>query len=784
MKGVSPEDRSAPTAHPPLEPRPVLRNFPQRLRRGALEKGQLKASGGLLIEGDTCWRRAHAERAAVLIDAASYFEALRASLLAAQRSIIILGWELHSRTRLEGHSRPTDGAPVELGKLLRWLLKRRPQLELRILLWNHPVLYSVHRELFPRWIFGPRMPKRVEIVLDSHLPVGASHHEKLVVIDDEVAYCGGVDLTVRRWDIAAHHPAEPRRKDPARKPYVPQHDVQIVVQGAAAAALAERARTRWEHAGGTPIPPPRGPAGGTASVWPQHVKPDFQDTAIGIMRTVAALEERKEEIREIERATVAAIGSAERFIYIENQYITSKTACEALRACMRSKPHLEALVVTSRDPGGWLEAGTMGVGRQQFMSAFDEPSLARRIQFVAPLARSAGPADEDASKITVDGILAIRVHAKVLIVDDTFLRIGSSNLNNRSMGYDTECDVAIEAENAEQRAAIASVRNRLIAEHWGSDEKSVAAALGAGEPVRAALESLRRVPVFSTAHGARHPRLQPWHRAARAPAYRSIEPIERVETPGIELVVQLGDPEHVVSAEELVAQATGLRDPRPLKWGLALLGTAAVVALLVFGFSRLGFGLADVAERVGVGIESLAASPWRVPLVLVIFVAASLVAVPILALIGATVVTLGPVLGFVTSAVGTLLAASATFGVGRLIGRKPLKRWLGTRLDTLEQRVAKRGIIAIALIRKVPIAPFTFVNMLIGALGIRYRDFILGTALGMLPGIAAFAFVSDRAVDAWREPTPQNIALIATAIVLWLSVVFGIQWMLNRRARQ
>ncbi len=718
----------------------------------------------------------------MLIDAASYFEALRASLLAAQRSIIILGWELHSRTRLEGHSRPTDGAPLELGKLLRWLLKRRPHLELRILLWNHPVMYAVHRELFPRWIFGPRMPKRVEMLLDSHLPVGASHHEKLVVIDEDVAYCGGVDLTVRRWDIAAHHPAEPRRKDPARKPYVPQHDVQIVVQGAAAAALAERARTRWQHAGGTPFEPAHGPARGATSAWPPHVKPDFEDTPIGIMRTVAALEEHAEEIREIERATVAAIGSAERFIYIENQYVTSKTACEALVARMRAQPQLEVLVVTSRDPGGWLETETMGVGRQRFMAAFDEPPLATRIQFVAPLARSDGPADEDASKITMDGVLAIRVHAKVLIVDDGFLRIGSANLNNRSMGYDTECDVAIEAENAGQRTAIASVRNRLIAEHWGSDEKSVAAAFESGERARAALESLRRVPVFSTAHSARHPRLQPWRRAARAPAYRSVEPIERVEPAGIDLVVQLGDPERVVSAEQLVAQAAGIRDTRPLRWGLALLGAVAVVALLWFGFSRLGLSVADVAQRVGVGIESLAGSPWRVPLVLVIFVAASVVAVPILALIGATVVTLGPVLGFVTSAIGTLLAASATFGVGRLIGRKPLKRWLGTKLDALERRVSTRGVIAIALIRKVPIAPFTFVNMLIGALGIRYRDFILGTALGMLPGIAAFAFVSDRAVDAWREPTLQNITLIAAAIILWISVVFGIQWMLNRRA--
>ncbi|HEX7238606.1 MAG TPA: VTT domain-containing protein [Gammaproteobacteria bacterium] len=708
---------------------------------------------------------------------------MRASLLAAKRSVMILGWELHSRTRLEGAQRPTDGAPVELGKLLRWVLKRRPGLTLKILLWNHPVVYAAHRELFPRWIFWPGKPDRVEILLDSHLPAGASHHEKLVIIDDDVAYCGGVDLTVRRWDVAAHHPAEPRRRDHLHKPYVPLHDVQMVVQGEAAAALGERARARWLHAGGERIEPPRRPPG-ASSAWPAHVQPDFTDTTVGIMRTIAALEERDADIREIERATAAAIDSAERLIYIENQYITSKTACETLVARMRNNTKLRVIVITTREPGGWLEAGTMGVGRQHFMAAFDDPALADRIQFVAPLARAAAPTDDESAKILKDGTLSIHVHAKVLIVDDTFLRIGSSNLNNRSMGFDTECDLAIEARNAAERDSIASVRNRLIAEHWGSDEKTVRGALAGAESVHSALESLPRVPVFSTAHGARHPRLQPWRRAARAPAYRSVAPIERDDTAGVDLVVQLGDPERVVSADELIEEATGIRDPRPLKWTVALLGAVAVVGLLMFGFSRLGLGLGDIADRIGVGIESLAGNPWRVPLVLIIFVVASVLAVPILALIGATVVTLGPVLGFACSAGGTLLAASATFGVGRVIGRKPLHRWLGKRVDTLEQRIAKRGVIAISLIRKVPVAPFTLVNMVLGALGIRFRDFLLGTALGMLPGIAAFAFVSESVIDAWREPTPRNIALIAAAIVVWLSVVFGIQWALNRRAQR
>lgn len=756
-------------------------------RRGVsetVEQAATSAARGLLIEGDTCWRRVHALRAAVLIDAAEYFAALRASLLEAERSVFILGWELHSRTRIEGDSRPNDGAPLEIGPLLRWLLKRRKGLTLRILLWNHPVFYAINRELFPRWIFGARAPERAEILLDSHLPVGASHHEKLVVIDDRVAYCGGVDLTVRRWDIAAHHPAEPRRRDPGHRPYVPLHDVQLVVEGDAAATLGERARTRWEHAGGEALEPAQPPGRAQSKAWPAHVRPDFEDLPVGIMRTVAALEERDREIREIERATVTAIGNAQRLVYIENQYVTAKSACEALVARMRAKPKLEAIAVTTLEPGGPLESETMGVGRQQFMAHFDEPSLAARIRFVAPLARCNTPPDDESAQIAADGTLPIHVHAKVLVIDDTFLRIGSSNLNNRSMGFDTECDIGIEAETAAHRRAIASVRNRLIAEHWGSDEASVAEALATNLPALKALSSMPRVPVFSTAHSARRTRFQPWRRAARAPAFRSVRPIPRDESTGIGLIVQLGDPEHVVSAEELVAQATGVRDLRVLKWALAAVAAAALVALAWYGISQLGLSMDGVAARVGGTIESLAGSPWRVPLVLTVFVLASIVSVPILALIGATVVTLGPLLGFACSATGTMLAASATFGVGRMIGRNPIKRWLGTKLDSLEQRVERRGVIAIALIRKVPIAPFTIVNMVIGALGIRYRDFIFGTALGMLPGIAAFAFVSDRAVDAWRNPTPQNIAAIGAAIVLWLGVVFGVQWLLNRREKQ
>ena len=712
------------------------------------------AARSLLQEGDTCWRRVRADRAAVLVDAAAYFGALRSSLLKAQRSIFLLGWDLDSRTCLQGPVEPDDRAPRELGKLFRWLLRRRRKLEIRILLWDYSVFYATQRELFPRLIFGWNKPRRVEIVLDAHLPFGASHHEKLVVIDDSVAYCGGIDLTLRRWDTHEHRARDPRRCDPKNKPYVPVHDVQMVVDTEAAAALGERARERWAHAGGEPV----GPVDAVGDRWPRGVDPDFERVPVGIMRTLAAVE-GTEEVREIECSTVAAIARAEKLVYIENQYITAKGAAEALLDRMRANRKLEALILTSRDPGGWLEAETMGVGRQHFMATFAEPDLKRRVHFLYPYVRADGA--ESAPTAKAEGLMAINVHAKIIVVDDVFLRVGSSNLNNRSMGFDTECDLGVEAETEAHRKAIAAVRNRLIAEHWGANPAAVEVALASGKPVLEALHGLGN-------------------------GVRDVGPLEYDENAaGTEIVLKLGDPESPVTAERFVEDILGFKRRRPvIRWALRLAALGVVAAALIVLWRLLPFEGSDVVERVGVGIESLRGNPWRIPLVLIAFVIGGVVGFPILVLIPATIIALGPLQGFICAVIGTLLGASASFGTGRLIGKRPLRNLFGNKMRRFERKLEGRGVIAVALIRKVPVAPFTIVNMLVGGSGIRFREFLAGTALGMIPGIAAFALVGDLLVDVWQNPTPLNVTLVAAAAALWIGVVLGTQRLINRLGKK
>ncbi|HEY8520707.1 MAG TPA: VTT domain-containing protein [Gammaproteobacteria bacterium] len=718
-----------------------------------------RAAVQFLVEGDTCWRRATADRASVLIDAAEYFGALRESLLAARRSVFILGWEINSRVRLRGAHEPTDdAAPQHLERLLRWLVRHRPELEIRILLWDYSLLYALERELFPSLMFGWRKPRRIDILLDDQLPLGACHHEKIVVVDDCVAYCGGVDLTLGRWDTPEHRLADPRRQDPGCGEYRPTHDVQMVVDGDAAKALAEHVRERWSAAGGKP-PKPFSPAG---DCWPRSVTPQFERVPVGISRTSAA-ETAQREIREVERLTAAALGRAERLVYIENQYITAKVAMEALLMRMRAQPSLEAIVVTNAVQSGWLEAQTMGVGRAHFMRAFQEPRVRRRIHFVYPVITTAEVtfAGDEAPE-GADGDVAINVHSKLLVVDDTLLRVGSSNLNNRSMGLDTECDLAIEAATGRHRAAIAEVRNRLIAEHLGTDAHTVACALASGAPVMRSLNAV--------APGA--PR-----------ALRKLPP-PALEEPS-ELVLEIGDPERPVTPERLVHEVLGLKRHRyEIRWGIKLLALVALVALLALLWQMVPTDELGIAERVQSLLERIETSRWRVPLVLASFVVGSIALVPVTALIAATAIVLGPLQGFVWASAGALLGATAGYWAGRAVGRGALRNLLGKTMSRVERQLRRRGVLTVAVLRTLPVAPFALVNVILGVSPIRYRDFLLGSALGMLPGVAAIALFGDRLVKLWTEPSLANVGLLAAAAVVWLAAVLGTQHLANRLGRR
>ena len=195
------------------------------------------------------WRIERANRAAALIDGAAFFAAVRQAFRNARHSIFVLGWDIDSRMRLVGETnQPDDGLPATLADFLTELVRLRPELKINLLLWNYSLLYANERELSPRLSLQWSTPEQISLSLDNIVPFGCSQHQKIIVVDNALAFCGGLDLTIRRWDTAAHASDNPARVDPSGHTFKPFHDVQMMVDGKAAHALAEIACERWATA--------------------------------------------------------------------------------------------------------------------------------------------------------------------------------------------------------------------------------------------------------------------------------------------------------------------------------------------------------------------------------------------------------------------------------------------------------------------------------------------------------------------------------------------------------
>lgn len=704
-------------------------------------------SARFLRPGSSCWRLTDSARAALLVDAAAYYAALRSAILKARRRILMLGWDIDSRVCL----RPVDAdddpdAPLPLGELLAYAVKRRPELEIRILLWDYSLLYAAKRQVMPTLNLGWTTPRQIEISLDDALPLGASHHQKVVVVDDLVAFCGGLDVTSRRWDTSEHLPRNPDRVDPRGAPYPPFHDVQMVADGETAWALGLLARRRWQDATGVRLPPPE-MAASTQDPWPTGVEPHFTQTRLGVARTIP-LFDSGHEVREVEALHLRAIAEAQRHIYIENQYLTADCVAKALCDRLAENPCLEALIVGPKEPHGWLEAKSMGAGRVRFRRCLHAAGVEDRVRIVHPF--------------VTDGatLVPVMVHSKVTIVDDALIRVGSANLNNRSMGLDTECDLAIEAANDSERRTISALRDRLLAEHLGVAPAAVAAVRERQGSLLAVLDEL----------GAPHRGL------------REVEDLDGYDDEIAEALRPIADPERPIAADQFVGSMYGAVPPRRRFGNLAKLAMAVAVLLALLLLWRTA-SMADLLSpaRLAPFLDSLAAEPWAPLLVIGAFVAGGLVVFPVTVMIAVTAMTFGPWLGFVYALVGSLASAALTFQAGRVAGRAWLRGMMGPRVERVSRRLSRQGVLSVTVLRMVPVAPFTFVNLVAGASEIRFRDFIVGTVMGMTPGVLVMTALGDRLRHVWESPSWTQAALLALVVAVWIGLSVMLQRVLSRR---
>lgn len=689
----------------------------------------------LLQPGDNCCAIAHADRVALLVDGESYFDAFVRAAERAQRSLIILGWDFDSRTVLRFDA---DGRPeITLGQFLNDLARKRRRLQIWMLDWDYPMVFGMGREFSPVYGWSWKPHRRVHFRYDNTHPVGGSHHQKIVVIDDRVAFIGGLDFTCKRWDTRAHAAVDPRRVA-ADKPYPPFHDAMIAVDGEAARVIGQIARRRWRDATGEALAVPRV----ESDPWPEGVTPQIADVNVGVACTSPA-KPAGEGVHDVEQLYLDMIRRARRYIYIENQYFTAQKIGAALAQCLRAPEGPEIVLVTRLLSHGWLEEMTMEVLRTKLIRDLRAADQYGRFQVYYP--DIAGLAEGT----------CIDVHSKLMIVDDEWLRIGSANLSNRSMGLDTECDVVVEArQDARVGRAIRAFRDGLIAEHTGASIADVGNAIEHTGNLNAAIGAL-------------------------GSSERRLRPVEEVEewSDSVLSTVALADPERPVSVDVLVEQFAPdieVHRAKPL-WKKAA-GAALVLLALMLTWRFTPLAEVLTADRASEWAQQISAYWWAPVAIVFAYTPASLIMFPRPLITLSAVVAFGAWLGFAYAVSGILLSAAVHYVAGRMLDRDTVRRLAGEKLNRMTHVLRQRGLIAITAIRLVPIAPFAVEGFVAGAVRIKFWHFLVGTFLGLLPGALAATVFADQLGSALRDKSQINWWLVAA-----VGIVFAVALVLVRR---
>jgi phospholipase D1/2 len=229
---------------------------------------------------------------------------------------------------------------------------------------------------------------------------------------------------------------------------------------------------------------------------------------------------------------------------------------------------------------------------------------------------------------------------------------------------------------------------------------------------------------------------------------------------------------------EKTKRATGKRRRKQI-W------LAITILCLLFGAAAAWkwTPLADHIDvrKVAAWAFSLRDNPTRPAIILAAYLVGSLILVPITVLIIATALVFGPALGFVYSLIGCLLGAAVTYAVGYFLGRDFIQQITGPKWERVERQIGQAGIVAVATLRLLPIAPFTIVNVISGAFQVPFKDYIIGSFLGLTPGIVIINLFAHQMVSAIRNPGWGSYLLLGALVVV---SVLGTLWLRRRVGKE
>lgn len=415
-------------------------------------------------------------RVALFLDGEEAWRAIAEAIAQARSTVHLTTWRYEATMELLRPIPLTDPAARERLTVQSLLEARAADgVTVRLLCWDVPFLRMTKRLRHPAAAAGDRfeiqeesnptrqplrnVKRQLTRIHVARFRVG-SHHQKTVVLDGRIGFCGGMNLQERDWDSRDHRVFDPRRCRFSRSAsvrtkvarglrlpdYPPRQDYMARLEGPSLAHLQENFRERWNR----PLTPAAERSGRLSRVDVPVPQPPAGSSQVQVVRTMPA-PHAEQGILDVYRRAVA---SARRLIYIEDQFFHATYISDAIADAMRANPELEVVVVTNESLannfcyGGWNRA------------CFDRIRLARPDFELYSL--KASQVDGRARRVQMQ----VFIHAKLLIVDDTFLLVGSCNVNDRGFDYEGELSLAVVDPDF-----VARFRADLWREHLGGDPR-------------------------------------------------------------------------------------------------------------------------------------------------------------------------------------------------------------------------------------------------------------------------------------------------------------------------
>ncbi len=685
-------------------------------------------------------------------DASAYYRAFVNACSRAQKTIYIAGWDFHSDTVLTYRKRRgLRPKKLLLGRFLLHLARQNPHLNIFVLTWDYAPFYLLERQRWQSFTRAWLRHPRIHFHMDDAHPISASQHQKFVVVDGNIAFAGGLDLTIRRWDENDHIDEAPFRRDPDGVPYGAFHDYQLGVTGPIVGDFIELFANRWKLATGQPVPKLPDPGEMISNPLPIDTAAIFLNANIAFSRTMPAFREAR-ELTEIAKLYQSLVRYAKKSIIIENQYLTAHTIVSELCIRLREEQGPEVIIILPEKAGGWLEVKTMGVLQDLAIKRLRDNDTFDRLRIYYPHDKGRAQTKQ-----------AMTVHSKIILVDDAFFSIGSANLNNRSMGYDTECQLTIDAtDDSFNQAAIREFRAYLFSHHCILDVQDL----------RKILQKSRRIIPILDAH-CTSPDCDRYLAAFPIQDQGKLE-LEDMNWLDMEKPTEL---EQAVDqwgfASELAAKKLGV-SPRILVLGLTII-LALVLGLVWHHFLKDPRGPEGALRAIL--LEPLADPKRAVVLMPLIYAAGALLFIPINLLIIVTASIFSTAWAFLHIFIGIVTNVALGYGLGLTAGRFIFERFFGKRTKSILERIGKGQFLTILFIRVFPIAPSSLINLAAGSGRIPFFRFLAATLLGMAPGTIMLVLFQKSLMDIFREP---GFGPILTLLFLGIVTYFIFRWSKRR----